>query len=400
MECPYPDPQPQPDMPTRGGLLLLATGLVVGLAGRLFGLLEFVVVGVIACLAVLLAVALRRARESQLSVSRRLSSSRVEAGQPIQVDLEIINSGSSKSPLLRLHDNVGDTRGIRLSLAPIERNGTTVAAYRLPTTRRGIIRLGPVLIDDTDAAGLARRGHTFNSTARLLVHPAIEPVPEVRILSGHDPMMGDQQRQTLGISDEEFDGLREYQPGDDLRKVHWPSSARHDELLVRQFQPPRHGRVVLVIDTRPPGDDTTILDITTSIAASIAASVLAAGDSVRVETTDGRSTPVLTGRSRLVEALEFLALLENGDAKIHSSVPSSGGRVVVISAADDLWLDPEARSGLARRLSSSMVITVDPSSWSPRTLPGGGGHGWAHLTGPGQIGGAWQRFWSRKPVMT
>jgi len=356
------------------------------------------VAGVVAVTAVALAVAIRATRRSTVVVSRRLSASRVEAGKPIQVDLHVSNTDHHKSPLLRLHDSISNTRGVRLSLAPIVGGGATIASYRLPTTRRGLIRIGPVEIVDTDPAGLARRSHTFANTTTLLVHPPIEVVPEVRILSGHDPMMGDQQRQTLGISDEEFDGLREYQPGDDLRKVHWPSSARHDELLVRQFQPPRHGRLTIVVDTRPPGDIDEVLDITTSVAASITNSVLNAGDSVRIQTTEGRSTGIITGRGRLLEALEFLARLESGAATIHETVPAPGGRVVVISANPTVTTDPASRLGLIARLSASACITVDPSNWGPQAPPSTGGHGWAHLTGPGQLGPAWSRLWSRSKV--
>ncbi len=387
-------------MPTRGGWSLLIGGLLVAASGRLLGPLEFIVAGLVAVTAVAIAVAVRRTRPSQLTISRRLSNSRVEAGKPIQVDLEVHNLGRRKTPLLRLNDSISSTRGVKLSLAPIRAGESTIAAYRLPTTRRGVIRLGPVDIEDVDAAGLARSGRTFGSFTTLLVHPPIEFVPEARILSGHDPMMGDQQKQALGISDEEFDGLREYQSGDDLRKVHWPSSARYGDLLVRRFQPPRHGRLTLVIDTRPPGDDDDVLDITTSIAASIASSVLNAGDSARIQTTEGRSTNVISGAPRILEALEFLAMLESGGPDIHVSVPAPGGRVVVISADPRLLERPVARAGLARRLHASALITVDPAGWSPQAPPGAGGHGWIHLTGPGQISPAWRGLWSRKPVTT
>ncbi len=385
-------------MPTLAGRVIFLGGLFVAVSGRLFGPLEFIVIGSVAVVAVAIAVLIRRVRQSTLSISRQLSSSRVEAGQPIRVDLHFNNIGAYSTSLLRVNDSISNTRGVRLSLAPIAAGTTTVAAYRLPTTRRGVIQLGPIAVDDVDAAGLAKRGQVYESKATLLVHPHIEPVPEVRILSGHDPMMGDQQRQALGITDEEFDGLREYQPGDDLRKVHWASSARHDELLVRQFQPPRHGRVTLVIDTRPPGDVDEVLDITTSIAASIASSVLSAGDSVRIQTTEGRSTEVLSGAHNLLAALEFLALLDSGAAEIHQSIPALGGRVVVISPDTQLVENSERREGLARRLNSSALITIDHDEWGRSGKAIVGGQGWSHLTGPGQIAQAWVDLWSRRPV--
>ncbi len=387
-------------MPTAAGRVVLVGGLLIAVLGRLFGPLEFIVTGSAAVVAVAIALAIRRIRRSTLSISRHLSSSRVEAGQPIRVDLHVNNVGTHSTPLLRLTDSISSTRGVRLSLAPIPAGSATVAAYRLPTTRRGVIQLGPISVADVDAAGLARRGQIYESKANLLVHPHIEPIPEVRILSGHDPMMGDQQRQALGISDEEFDGLREYQPGDDLRKVHWASSARHDELLVRQFQPPRHGRVTLVIDTRPPGDAVEALDVTTSIAASIASSVLRSGDSVRIQTTEGRSTAVLNGVPNLLAALEFLALLDSGATNIHESVPAPGGRVVMISADPRLVDDSENRNGLRRRLNSSALVTVDHGGWGRSIGTPTGTHGWAHLTGPGQIAAAWVDFWSKRPVST
>jgi len=385
-------------VPTKAGGLLLLIGLGVAGAGRVLGPLEFVVAGLVAVMAVVLAVAVRQIRKSRLTVSRIMSSSHVEAGQPVRVDLDVRNVGRHKTPLLRIQDSVSSTRGVRLSLAPIRPHGSVIAAYRLPTTRRGVVVLGPVTIDDIDAGGLARRRHTFTSLATLLVHPVIELVPGMPILSGHDPLMGDQQKQALGISDEEFDGLREYQPGDDLRKVHWPSSARHDELLVRQFQPPRHGRVTLIVDTRPPGHANDVLDITTSIAASIASSVLGAGDSVRIQTTEGHSTSVISGSSHLIEALEFLALLDSGEPEIHESVPAPGGRVVVISADPRLVDTAATRHGLSNRLHASALVTLDHTDWSLQNLPGPGGPGWVHLTGPGQIAMAWRTLWSRRPV--
>ena len=223
----------------------------------------------------MVAVAVRRLRPSRIAVGRQLTPPQVPAGDAARVDLEIVNRGRRSSPLLRLHDTVTGTRGVALSIAPLPRNGgSTRGAYRLPTTTRGVIQLGPVRIDDIDPLGLARWSHHIPNTLRLIVHPPIEVLPARRVPSGDDPLLGEELRQSLGLSDEEFDGLRPYSPGDDLRRVHWPSSARQDELQVRQFRPPRHGRLTVLIDTRPPGDRSQALDITTSIAGSLAISVL------------------------------------------------------------------------------------------------------------------------------
>ena len=386
-------------MPTRAGSGVLIFGAAFVVAGRLFGAVEFLVAGTVALAAVAIAVILRRVRPSRVAVARQLTPPRVPAGDPARVDLEVINRAGYRTPLLRLHDAVSGTRGVHLSLAPLAADdGRVQGAYRLPTTRRGVLELGPIRIDDVDAIGLARRSHTVDTRVRLIVHPPIEPLPPIRVLAGDDPLLGEELRQSLGLSDEEFDGLREYIPGDDLRKIHWPSSARHGELQVRHFRPPRHGRLSIVIDTRQPSDTTIALDHTTSVAASIAAAVLAAGDATRIETTDGRTTEMATGSAQLDPMLEFLALLEGGSGSIHPSVPTSTGTVVALSADPLLATDVAARRSFAHRLRAAIVITVDVEAWGTNATAGNHSADWIHLTAPGQLASLWQQRRHRQAV--
>ena len=376
-------------MPTRAGWGVLVASIVLLLAGRVAGGLELMVPGAAGVIAVVGAVLIRRLRPSRIAIAKQLSPPRVPAGEPARIDIEIRNRSKLRSPLLRVHDAVTGTRGVQLSIAPLPPDGSTRGAYRLPTTRRGVIELGPTRIDDVDPLGLARRTHVLDSTVRLVVHPLIEAIPVRRVPAGDDPLLGEELRRSLGLSDEEFDGLRPYAPGDDLRRIHWASSARQGELQVRQFRPPRHGRLTVAIDTRPPGDTPEALDITTSIAASIAASVLAAGDATRVETTDGRSTPLVHGNAQLDQVLEFLALLANGDPTIHPAVPTEAGTVVAVTTDPTIARDRAARQSLLQRLRARIVITCDAAAWG--STDGGHSSGdWIHLTGPGQLAALWR----------
>ncbi len=377
-------------MPTRSGLALAGSGIGLLLVGRVLGPIEFYVVGAVALAAVAVAVLVRRLRPSRVSVLRRVTPARIPAGEAARVDLEIVNHGRARSPVLRIRDKITATRGVRLSIAPLTGMGRSHGAYRLPTTRRGVVEIGPMNVDDVDPMGLARRTHRVPDMVRLIVHPPIEPLPVARMPAGDDPLLGDELRQSLGLSTEDFDGLREYVAGDDPRRIHWPSSAHHDELLVRQYRPPRHGRLTVVIDTRPPGDREGLLDRTTSIAASIAAVVLAAGDAVRIQTTDGRSTQLLVGQSHLDIGLEFLALLSGGSDYISADVPAGGGTVVVVSSDKRAAEDTGIRTNLSERLRATMFITCDAEVWS-RDAGGSGGTGdWIHVTGPGQLAHLWK----------
>ncbi|RMH74921.1 MAG: DUF58 domain-containing protein [Actinomyces sp.] len=372
--------------PTRAGWALLVGGLLAVAAGWILGPVEFHVLGTVATAAVAVALAVRAVRPSRVRIGRRVAPPRLAAGEPARIDLAVVNTARRRSPLLRLRDRVGDGRTVSLSIAPLAPGETVVGAYRLPTTRRGVVELGPVRVTDVDPLGLARRHSEVDSVSRLVVHPPIEPLPRVRAPLGDDPFLGEEINRRHGARADDFDGLRTYVPGDDLRRVHWPSSARHDELLVRQYRPPRHGRLQVVIDTRPPGDDELVADRTTSVAGSIAVALLEAGDAVRVLTTDGRSTPWLMGGADVQVALEFLARLEGGGPGIASDVPEPGSTVVAVSADPTLADDPTARRALVERLVTRVLITLDTRAWRPDAAGSGASPGWIHLTGPGQLG--------------
>lgn len=372
-------------MPTRTGWWVLIVSVVAGVFGRLIGGIEFIVPAAAGIVAVALALLWRQLFPARLSIKKRLSPLRVPAGDSARVDLELCNGGSRRTPVLRLHDAVRGTLGFSVEVAPIAPEGGTVhASYRLSTASRGVQEVGPVTIRDSDAFGLVQREQRIPGVLRLVVHPRLEIIGSPRVSASEDSLLGKQHHQSLGLSDEDFDGLRPYTPGDDLRRVHWLSSARQDELQVRQPRPPRHGLLSVVIDTRPPGDLESALDVTTSIAGSIAASVLGAGDATLIETTDGRSTRRVIGSSQLNSLLEFLALLADGSPEIHAAIPSTDGSVIAVSADPLLITDESARRNFAQRLGARLVITTDVETWGADHLP----HrstGWIHLTGPNQL---------------
>ncbi len=365
--------------------MLIVSG-VLGIFGRLIGGIEFLVPGIAGVTSVALALLLRHLLPSRVTVKKRLSPQRVPAGDSARVDIELHNQGSRRTPLLHLHDAVRGTRGFTLNVAPIAAEGGVArASYRLNTASRGLHEVGPMTIHDSDAFGLVQRRHEIPSLLRLVVHPRLEIIPQFPVPSAEHSLLGKKHHRSLGLSDEDFDGLRPYTPGDDLRRVHWLSSARQDELQVRQPRPPQHGLLSVVIDTRPPGDLATALDVTTSIAGSIAASVLAAGDATLIETTDGRSTRRVIGNSQLDSLLEFLALLANGSPQIHAAIPSNGGTVIAVSADPALITDLAARRNFAERLGAQLVITTDVQNWGANSHSHRSS-GWIHLTAPNQLG--------------
>src|SRR5207245_397722 len=84
---------------------------------------------------------------------------------------------------------------------------------------------------------------------QLTVYPRVDPILPLPQTRGHDPHAGADHPTALG-SGEDFYALRAYQVGDDLRRVHWPSTARLDELMIRQQEMPWQGRATVVLDVR------------------------------------------------------------------------------------------------------------------------------------------------------
>ena len=377
-------------MPTAAGWKLLALGVAAVVAGRALQILELYVVGAMATAVVVAALVVRLAHPSRLSVTRRASSTMVEVSAPVEVRLEFANWSRLSSPTARVRDRVSDADDARFVLAPVPGRTAAAGTYRLHAERRGVLEIGPTVVEDVDGLGLARRRSLVGARTRVVVHPVIERLASPRLPVGGDLSVPvDFRRRSLGIESEEFDVLRPYVEGDDLRHIHWLSTARLDELVVRRFQPSRPGRLTVVIDTRPPGDDAEVQDLTTSVAGSIVSAVLRSGDEARILTTDGRGTPLLTRRSDMVTALEFLALLDGGGPGLAVEAIDGGSVVVAVTASPEAVSDDGARHALARRLQASLIVTRAAGPGDPASPAVDGDGGWIHVTGPGQLPDLW-----------
>lgn len=128
-------------------------------------------------------------------------------------------------------------------LAPF---GHHVQTFPLPVMPRGVHPVGPVSYDKTDPVGLVSRRHETGVVHELLVAPRITDLTV--FAGGLTNDLDGATSQQLSMSDLAFHALREYVPGDDLRHVHWRSSAKAGELLVRQYHETRRGHVTVLVD--------------------------------------------------------------------------------------------------------------------------------------------------------
>ena len=361
-------------MVTRQGWLVAIGSLVCIVAARLLGSLELFLLGVIGFAVVVFAVVHVWLRRLRVEVVRDIVPSRVHAGGTSRVDLTVRNRGTRRTPVLRLRDPVTGTRGANLLIGPLAPGDSARASYRLPTERRGIVEIGPMQLVVTDPFGLAQTTLDGPSVASLTVYPPAYRLGALPPTGGSDPHAGLDRRRTLHRGGDDFHALGPFTIGDELRRVHWPSTARHDELMVRQDERAWQGRLTVVIDNSPRVAPLA-LDLASSVAASLLQTGHRKGNLVRLVTGDGVDSGFTSGNAQLESLLELLAVLQPSPT---ASLPHAldraatqvrnGGAVVITPDEDTTRLADVQR--LARTFSSVSMVVIDPSAWDTNAPEG------------------------------
>lgn len=244
-------------MLTLRGWSVALTGVALLVAARIFGSGPVEQLGFAILVLPLIALAVVRLGKHDVDVTRRTSPERVRAGTKVTVTLEIRNRGRGPAPLLLVEDRVpSDVAGrARFALHGVEPKGRRSASYELRPPRRGHYQVGPLTLTSTDPFGLARLERAAAPKASFLVHPRIEPLALPRDLGDRRSLAVSALRQPIGAQGEDFYTLREYVEGDDLRKVHWPATAKRGRYMIRQEETPWHTRATVVFDDRTAAHD-------------------------------------------------------------------------------------------------------------------------------------------------
>ena len=228
----------------------MACAVATGLLGRVFGVLELFILAaalITAFVAAYFVVLLRRPR---VSVRRWVRPEVLTAGDVGRVDLVVRPAGPGFRPSFELIEAVGPDRTARMAVSPMRSGRQKSAGYRIPTERRGVLTIGPLVAVRSDLLGLARSVDVVAGVNEILVAPwAFElPMPELGdgILGRHLLV------QSVRLGPGEFHSLREYVPGDEPRTIHWRASARSDDLKVRQYSAEGLRRCTVVLDQQVP----------------------------------------------------------------------------------------------------------------------------------------------------
>jgi len=272
---------------TVAGWLLIVVLLVGVVVGAAFGLVEGWVVAVVA--AVLLAFSVPfLLGGANLDVRFALGQDRVVAGSEVEATITVANRSRRVSLPVVLDVPVGP--GLVEAYVPLLRGrGQHVEALRIAAPRRGIIRVGPMQFTRGDPIGILRREIGWPQVEEIFVHPVTTRLPPTS--AGYLKDVEGQPTTQIVDSDLAFHAIREYVPGDSRRHVHWKSTAKTGQLMVRQFEETRRARVAVVLDVQADefaSEDEFELGVSAATSLSLQA--------VR----DGREVLMVTsGRSRL-----------------------------------------------------------------------------------------------------
>jgi uncharacterized protein (DUF58 family) len=320
-------------MITRHGWTAIVAAVACFAIGRVFGLIELFVVGVGIIIALLVAVISVQRRLPPLNVKRIVSPSMVSVGEPARVDIQLANVGRQASPYLQLWEPVGNNGGAPMQLAKLGPGQAASAAYRVPTARRGLVRTGPLRALRRDVLGLTQRTTTLAGTEEVLIVPHTIPLPFPSV--GSSGRLGQHLRmKSWGQTGTEFHSLREYQRGDDIRRINWKASARSTSLIVRETALEGIRRCTVVLDMTASEYVGSSFEQAVVAAASITASSAHTGVNTRFVTNDVD----LRGPDVAANTLRWLATVEPVEtafeiAGMNSGMSEGMGLLVVVTGS-------------------------------------------------------------------
>ena len=380
---------------TRDGATAVAAAVVLVAIGWALGYEALTVVGVAAAIAVAIGWAVAYSVPT-LEVARTIQPTRVERANPAFGLLEVRNAASRRSRPCHAVETIAPGPDIVVAIPSLRPDRAVSVPYRIPTHRRGTLSIGPLAIERRDPLGLWHARRPLGRAVTLLVQPHVTPLdprPSGRARHIDGPVSNDSTKGT-----QTFHSLREYTPGDDIRHVHWRSTARTGTMMVREHVDTSEPTTVVVLDLRAERYRGDRFEEAVDVVASVAAASQDRRFPVRVVTSTGRSVAVRSGQ-RGGELADFLTSVQPldeaagdlGQAAIEVLRGREHDAIVVVTGSVDA-ADLAATSALTRRFARPTLVTIadtDVERWR-------GGNHLAGLTAIEALG-RWQMPEARAP---
>jgi uncharacterized protein (DUF58 family) len=375
---------------TTRGRSFVAAGIAAAACSYVLGQSDLLRVGLLLTALPLLCVAVLHRTRYRVAGSRRLTPSRVPAMSEARVHLRVDNVSRIPTGLLMLQDRVPYVLGPRprFVLDRVEPGGHREVSYRVRSDLRGRYPLGPLQLRLGDPFGMCELTRSFSAYDTLTVVPRVEPLPAAGP-AGEASGYGESRNRALSLSGEDDVIPRGYRHGDDLRRVHWRSTAKYGELMVRREEQPHRARCTVLLDTRREayvgaGPDSAF-EWAVSGAASVCAHMLERGFAVRLLTDVGTSVPGPEGTAGfggdsppafgagtptdmamvLLDTLAVVDHSEGVDLSAAYEALRSGGEGLLVAFLGDL--DDEGQTAAVARMRQrsrgAVAFVLDSDGW-------------------------------------
>jgi uncharacterized protein (DUF58 family) len=352
---------------TLRGRCLLAAGCTAALAALILHERDLFRVAALLIAVPLVAIGFAARTRFRLTCARRLDPARVAAGDRARVVLRIENISRLPTGLLLIEDTIpyllgGRPRVVLDRLAP--RRPIDVG-YHVSGELRGRYRVGPLTVRLMDPFGLCELPRSFTGTDTLVVTPRVVRLPPVQ-LSGEWGGAGHSTSRSVATHGDDDVATREYRHGDDLRRIHWRTTARRGELTVRREEQPWQSRGAVLLDTRLVAHrgegPASSLEWAISAAASIGLHLARTGFEIRVVTDVGAqvSSAGVAGASFDGNLLDLLAVMSASAGRgLHAGLDAlrrQGTEGLLIAIVGSMT--PEDVENLARMRGGSTAVGI------------------------------------------
>lgn len=363
------------DVLTVRGRAFAASGATLAGIGWGLGFPDISRVGVLLLALPLAAGLLTQGRRAAIRVERHLAPNRISVDETATVTVLMENTGTGRTPLLLVEERLDHVLGDRprFLLGPMAPGERREVQYEVRSHLRGRHTLGPLTVQLRDPFGLTSRFARVGASSEILVLPRISPL-NGRRPPGDGVGMEGETPHMLALHGEDDQSIREYRDGDDLRRIHWPATARTGELMVRQEDRPARRRAVILLDPRADahrGRGTgSSFEWAVGTAASVVAHLSGFGFAVHLicsETVHDGQAATTTEPER---ALDILAEVSTGSGHELSElvraahpITASGGLVVAVLADRDEE-DIRQVASLRQPGGTGLAVVIDTASFA------------------------------------
>lgn len=304
----------------------------------------------------------------QVEVGRTASPLEVDRGSPASVTLRFTGASRHRPrPFTVLESVAGETRSA--AIAPVPIGQQVEIAYDLDTSRRGLLDAGPLRLVRRDPFGLVSAERVVGGVATVAVRPRrlhLRMLPSGRLRDLEGPT------REVSEGSSSFHQLREYVPGDDLRHIHWRTTARTGELVVKELVDTTRPEVVVILDNRVEVTDEADFEEAVDIAASVLHAAETDGFPTRLLFADGHDDVGLDGLPLPhVDRLTRVVRSEADSVEVMARELRGRGRSLIFVTGSLASPDLQIVGVLARQFSPVYLVSVVGRRTAPFVSPPG-----------------------------